>query len=167
MKPSWIIVTITAAVFVLLIASPSASAQSEQALSLTLLKTSIRTQNDTLTLITNEFQQAFLATKATCPSTATKGCTLRIEVSCVFEDTWYSGSETIQITISGASLPPIDPAAAVPFDGVAPQNPNWDAHTFHWMQRGVPIGAAVTVTVGVEGSGAANDRTETIELFKN
>jgi len=85
----------------------------------------------------------------------------------VFEDNWNSGSETINVTVTGASLPPVDPAAAVPIDGVVPQNPNWDARTFHWMQRSVPAGAKVTVNIGVEGSIAAYYRTETIELFKN
>lgn len=128
-------------------ASQYANAQSQQALSLTLLKTSIQTQDDTLSLISNEFQQAFLPAAATCPNItfAKNGCTLRIEVSCVFEDTWFSGSETINVTVMGASLPPVDPAAAIPMDGVAPNNPNLDAHTFHWMQRSIPAGATVTV----------------------
>ena len=159
-------ITISAAVLsVVFMASQGGSAQSQQALSLTLLKTSIQTQDDTLILTTDVFEQAFLPATETCPTTAKHGCTLRIEVSCVFEDTWGNGSETIIVTVTGVSLPPVDPAAAVPVDGVAVTN--LDAHTFHWMQRSVPAGAKVTVNIGVEGTTAALYRSETIELFKN
>ena len=75
-------------------------------------------------------------------------------MSCVFEDTWGNGSETINVTVTGAGLPPVDPAAAVPVDGAAVTN--LDAHTFHWMQRSVPAGAEVTVNIGVEGTTAAS-----------
>lgn len=162
---SWVCITFAVAVaFVAL--TPCANAQ-EQALGLTLLKTSIRTEVDTIDLITNEFQPAFPPTKETCPTTATKGCTLRIEVSCIFVDTWASGSETINVTVTGAGLPSVDPAAAIPIDGAVTQNDQWDAHTFHWMQRSVPAGATVTVNIGVEGAGSAGDRAETVELLKN
>ncbi|MFZ0824022.1 MAG: hypothetical protein WAM87_10225 [Terriglobales bacterium] len=116
-------------------------------------------------MTTNVFTQAFLPATENCPTTAKNGCTLRIEVSCVFEDTWGNGSQTVNVTVTGASLPPVDPAPAVPVDGAAVTND--DAHTFHWMQRSVPAGAKLTVTVGIEGEIAAIYRTETIELFKN
>lgn len=149
-------------------AMPGARAQSEEALGLTLVKTSMRTQNDSVTLNPIVFQQAFQPTTGACPASATHGCTLRIEVSCIFENTDFSGSETINVTVSSkANLPAIDPAASVPVDGVAASSPNWDAHTFHWMQRNIPAGASLSVAVGVEGNGTALYRTETIELFTN
>ena len=133
---SWIAISATV-LSVVFMASQCATAQSEQALNLTLLKTSIQTQADTLILTTNVFTQAFLPATENCPTTAKNGCTLRIEVSCVFEDTWGNGSQTVNVTVTGASLPPVDPAPAVPVDGAAVTND--DAHTFHWMQRSVAL----------------------------
>jgi hypothetical protein len=72
---SWIIPISAIVLCVVFIASQCASAQEEQALNLTLLKTSIQTQSDDLT-INNNGVQAFPNITLTCPKTATKGCTL-------------------------------------------------------------------------------------------
>jgi hypothetical protein len=146
-------------------ANDSVAAQSQQAVGLKLFQTSINTQNDLLPLISNVFEQAFLPTAVHCPMIATNGCTLRIDVSCVFEDTGYPPSETINVSVTGASLPPVDPDASVSVDGV-PQI-NFDARSFQWVQRSVPAGATATVSVQVEGNGSAFDRTETIDVFRN
>ena len=56
---SWIAIS-AAALSVVFMATQSANVQSQQALSLTLLKTSIQTQDDTLILTTDVFERAFL-----------------------------------------------------------------------------------------------------------
>jgi hypothetical protein len=151
----------------LLLTASLAGAQSEEALGLTLLKTSMRTQNDSVTLITQIFQDVFQPSSGTCPASAVKGCTLKIDVSCIFQDNYFGNSETIQVSVSGPSLPTVDPAQAVPVDGVAASSPNWDARHFTWMQRNIPAGATVTVNIGVAGSGSVLYRTETLTLFQN
>jgi hypothetical protein len=158
---------IATAVIGLLVLAPLASAQSESALNLTPLKTSMRTQSDSLALVQNVFLEAFPTTNGSCPASASNGCTLRIDVSCLFQDTLFGESESINIDITGKNLPAIDPLATVPIDGVAATNPNWDSRQFTWMQRQIPAGSSFSVTIGIAGSGTAYLRTATLELFKN
>jgi hypothetical protein len=163
-----------AVLFVVLMASlECANAQSEQALGLKLLQTSIQTQLDVLSLTDAGFSPAFLPATETCPINAKNGCTLRIDVSCELETADTLNVEIFNVTVTGASLPPVDPAAEVQVT-VAAGNPFWDTRSFHWMQRSVPAGATVTVGIGVAAEsiggvygGAVSYRTETIELFKN
>jgi hypothetical protein len=164
---SWAAVSVAAAMSVASIFSaPSASAQ-QQALGLTLLRTFIRTQNNQFLLQPSSFTQAFLPTTATCPTTATRGCTLRIEVSGTFDATVYPGSVTAEVTITGGSgLPGVDPDGQVEVMGT-PSN-GYEARSFQWMQRSIPAGIRVTVSVLFEGGGVyALDRTETIQLLRN
>jgi len=136
----------------------------EQALNLTLLKTFIRTQNNTLSLTQNEMP-AFLPTAVDCPTTAKRGCTLEIEIAGQF------AGNLIQITVAvsdGLSLPGIDPAAIIVVCGAGC---NSDTEPFQWMQRGIPAGTKTTVTVDLadnyNSSSLVSNRTETIQLFKN
>jgi hypothetical protein len=155
------------AMAVVFFATLNANAQSQQAHGITLLGSSIETQSDSLTLISEVFLEAFPSFDVPCPKTATKGCTLRIDVSAVFQDTLASGAENVMVTVTGANLPPVDPSPVIPIDGVAPESQSFDARSFRWMQRSVPAGATVTVTVGAEGGGSLYYRTATVDLFKN
>jgi hypothetical protein len=171
MRPTLIAASFAAAVSLMSAFAPSASAQQEQALNLTLLKTSIRTQSDDLT-ITNNPVQAFPNTTVTCPKTATKGCTLAIEVASMLYWDSSANEDTATLTVTGASLPRVDPAASIAMDGIYYGNYQWAAFDFRWMQRAVPAGAQVTVNIqfvsgGTADSGEASSRTETVELFKN
>jgi hypothetical protein len=139
----------------------------EQALSLTLLKTSIRTQNDILNLSQNG-TQAFLPTVVGCPATAKKGCTLEIDISSQFLSTNDAGV-LITVTVSGSGLPGIDPDATITVCGECGDSTS----PFQWMQRSVPAGTKATVTVEFRMPSAgsttaqAADRIETIKLFRN
>jgi hypothetical protein len=117
-----------AAICVLL--GTAATAQ-EQALNLTLLKTFIRTQNDSFNLMADG-TEAFLPTKVRCPASANKGCTLKIEISGTFTGiSGYSNNAMITVMVSdGSGLPGIDPAPSIttcPNCGVD------DTRTFQWM----------------------------------
>jgi len=93
------------AMAVVFFATLNANAQSQQAHGITLLGSSIETQSDSLTLISEVFLEAFPSFDVPCPKTATKGCTLRIDVSAVFQDTLASGAENVMVTVTGANLP--------------------------------------------------------------
>jgi hypothetical protein len=167
----WIAVSFAVAVSVMFALSLSATAQQEQALNLTLLKTSIRTQSDDLT-ITNNPVQAFPNTTVTCPKTATKGCTLAIDVASMLYCDSLANADNATVTVTGASLPPVDPGASISMDGIYYGNYQWAVFDFRWMQRAVPAGAQVKVNIqfvsgGTADSGEAGSRTETVELFKN
>lgn len=135
--------------------------QTEQALNLKPYRTFIRTQNDLLTL-TVDPQQAFLSTSVTCPSTATKGCTLKVAVSGRFGGV-SSQCDTETLTIAGGGQPP-DPDSSISVD-CSSQNP--EVRTFQWMQRSVPAASTESVTVQFTGSGQAYDRTEVIDVYTN
>lgn len=142
----------------------TAGGAQEQALNLTLLKTFIRRQNNTLSLTQNEMP-AFLPTAVDCPTTAKRGCTLEIQIAGQF------GGNLIQITVAvngGLGMPGIDPSASIIVCGFG-CNP--DTEPFQWMQRGIPAGTKATVTVEFEdnynSSSQAYNRTETIQFFKN
>jgi hypothetical protein len=145
----------------------TAAGAQEHALSLTLLKTSIRTQNDVLNL-QQTGMQAFLPTVMICPATAKKGCTLEIEVSSTFLSTNDAGI-LVTVAVTGAGLPGIDPDATLNVCDECSE----DTRTFQWMQRSIPTGTKATVTVefAVPSAGSpeaqATDRTETVQLFKN
>jgi hypothetical protein len=157
--------TLWIGVLCVLLATGAARAGTKaQALNLTLLKTFIRTQNDTLQLGSGG-QQGFLPTVVDCPTTAKKGCSLEIQVSGQF------AGNNIEITVAvsdGAGLPAINPAASIYVCGAGCDA---DTEPFQWMQRGIPTGTKATVTVEFEdnynSSSQALDRTETIQLFKN
>jgi hypothetical protein len=155
------------AMAVVFFATLNANAQSQQALGISLLGSSIETQSDSLTLISEVFLEAFPSFVVPCPKTATKGCTLRIDVSAVYQDSLASGAENIMVTVSGANLPPVDPSPTIPIDGIASESQSFDARSFRWMQRNVSAGATVTVTIGAEGGGSLSYRTATVDLFKN
>ncbi len=141
-----------------------ASAQ-EQAFNLTLLKTFVRTENNTLNL-SQSGTQAFLPTTVNCPTTAKKGCVLKIEVSSEFSNMNQNGA-SITVTVSdGSGLPGIDPNASIPSCNEC----GADNRTFQWMQRSLPARTKATVKVEfsqIDNQGQASNRTETIELFKN
>jgi hypothetical protein len=153
-----------AALYVLLVA---AAHTQEQALSLTLLKTSLRTQNNPVTLSTTA-QQVFLPTVVTCPVIPKNACTLKIEVSGAFVGVQTDETLYLTVTVIGTNLPAINPDATIPTCPTC--NPN-DTRTFQWMQRNVPAGTKATVTIQFSTSAnygtAVLDRTESIELFKN
>jgi hypothetical protein len=145
----------------------------EQALNLTLLKTFIRTRNDSFNL-SNSGTQAFLPTAVYCPTTAPKGCTLKIEVSGTFEEIVGGDQVSITVTVSGSGLPGVDPDATIETcpDSIADTQDTGcaatDTRTFQWMQRSVPAGTKAIVKVQFAASGGvALDRSETTELFKN
>ncbi len=137
----------------------------QRALGLTLLKTFMRTQNNSFPLQSSG-TQAFLPTVVACPTTALNGCTLRIEVSGTFENVTFN--EPVYIIVSdGPGLPGLDPDASI---STCFSCGGMDSRTFQWMQRSVPAGTKATVTVQFaqpESTGEALDRIETIELFKN
>lgn len=90
----------------LLLFAFSATAQNrQQALNLTLLTTSMQTADDTLAL-TNTYAHVFGTLDVTCPSTATNGCTIEIQVSSQFAYASGANPDTINIGVSGATLPP-------------------------------------------------------------
>jgi len=149
-------------------ATPIACAQQEQALNLTLLKTSIRTQNDGITL-TNNPVQVLPNTTVACPTTAKKGCTLTIDIGSQASYIGTGGNpDTAIVTVSGAKLPPVDPYSTVTMDmidygGGEPTVP----FSARWMQRGVRAGAHVTVNVQMSGNGVASSLIETVSVFEN
>jgi hypothetical protein len=101
----------------------------------------------------------------TCPATAPKGCTLKIEISAAFLDLNTGNAVFVTVIVSdGSGLPGIDPDASI----TTCESCGEDTRTFQWMQRSVPAGTKATVTVQFAAqSGQALDRTEAIELFKN
>jgi hypothetical protein len=153
----------------LALSAPGVQAQSsQQSLNLTPLKTSIRTQKDQVNL-GNSPVQIFVNTKMTCPTTATKGCTLGMGVVAIVSVDSNGGEVAVNVAVSGAKMPSIDPDSSIQVDGLYGKAM---ASTFSWMQRQVPTGATVTVNVQAEvtgnsSSGTAYDRTETVTLFKN
>lgn len=151
----------------LAVATDALAGSSEDALNLTLLRTYIRTQNDTLS-INNNPVQAFLPTVVTCPTTVPNGCTLRIEVSSVFQNvSSINTGVSVELIVTGSNLPGVDPDATLQ----ACPDCGDDMRTFQWMQRDVPSGTQVTVNVEfylpLNIGGQAVDRTETVELFRN
>jgi hypothetical protein len=156
------------AVAVSIFALPIAHAQQEQALNLTLLKTSIQTQNDDLTL-TNNGVQAFPNLTVSCPAALKKGCTLAIDIA---SQVYYEGTgqnlDSATVTITGAKLPPVDPSASVDMDTIyyGGGEPTV-AFSSRWMQRGVRSGHSVTVNIQMFGTGGATSRTETVSVFEN
>ena len=153
----------------LLLFAFSATAQNrQQALNLTLLTTSMQTADDTLAL-TNTYAHVFGTLDVTCPSTATNGCTIEIQVSSQFAYASGANPDTINIGVSGATLPPLAPDYAVVVDSIAScgNNCTWNAFGFQWMQRSVPAGETVTVSVKMRGSSSVGNRTETVQVFGN
>jgi hypothetical protein len=156
------------AVAVSIFALPCAYAQQEQALNLTLLKTSIQTQNDDLTL-TNDGIQAFPNLTVNCPAAVKKGCTLTIDIaSQVYYDGTGANLDTATVNVTGAKLPPVDPSASVDMDAIyyGGGEPTV-AFGSRWMQRGVRPGHSVTVNIQMFGTGGATARTETVSVFEN
>jgi hypothetical protein len=144
-----------------------ATAQRQQSLNLTLLTTSIQTQHDVLTL-QKQPVQVFPVLPVTCPATATNGCTLLIGISISASYTAQSGgfSQMLGASVTGAVLPPIDPAQLVNLDSI-PIEKYRSAWGFEWMQRDVPAGASVAVRVQAGGaSGTAGNRTETVQVYQ-
>ena len=139
----------------------------QAALSLTLSKTSIRTENNLLPLTTTSVA-AFSTTTATCPATHTKGCTLKVEVSSQF---WAIGAGNVaqaNVTVSGAGLT-VDPSSSVNVDSTSTGSLA-SVRTFQWMIRNVPAGSTQTVGInfGVNaGTANAGYRTATIGLYLN
>lgn len=134
---------------------------------LRLSRTWIRTRDDGLAIGT-ALTAAFASTSVTCPSTATKGCTIRVTVSSQF---WAIGAGNVarmNLSISGAGAA-VDPAALVNVDSTTTVGLA-SVRTFQWMKRNIPAGSAETVNIQFQvsaGTASAGFRTATIDLYLN
>ena len=132
---------------------------------LTLSKTIINTESGFLGLSSTP-AAAFGAAKFVCPTTHTKGCTIRLEVSSQF---WSIPVGSVaQVSVS-STRGTVNPASLVNVDGDTTGG-FASVHTFQWMISGITAGSTTTVTTSFDvssGTGSSGYRTETAELFLN
>jgi hypothetical protein len=145
----------------------AALAQEVGGSNLVLASTTIKANNQTLSLSATQVA-AFSATELTCPASHTKGCSIRIQVSSQFSNVVKGANGQLDVSING-NLFPVSPASLVGVargTGTAETGPA--SSTFDWVVLGVTAGTQVEINIDADvtsGTGTAGDRTATIQLY--
>ena len=144
-------------------------AQAEQnALNLKVFRTAITTLDNSLPLTTTA-TNAFTPLAVTCPTRPAAGCTIAVIVSSQFSNLDPGTAAQVNVTIvgPGGSVLPI---SLVNVDSNSSPAPTSSAHTFQWIKKDIPAGAAETVNVQFQvngGTANAGFRSRTVVLYKN
>jgi hypothetical protein len=144
----------------------AATAGQQVASNLTLVKTTVITENQTLTFTFNVVP-GFAPTTLVCPSAHKAGCTIKVEVSAQIFGVSLDNFADIDVDVTGPGKA-VEPHTFVSVYNGSPTN----ANTFQWMKTGIPAGSTQTVKIFFatdlpRGSASTGFRTATIQLYLN
>jgi hypothetical protein len=147
-----------------LLGAVDATTVADEASNLTLRRTYLKTQSQTVVLPAT-FTDAFTLTTVACPEDTVASCTVRVEVSIAFEEIEPGAVAAMRARVDGLTASP----GIVELDSMSAGTLG-NVRTFSWIRTGVAPGShTVDVEFGMAGTGAAaiaGPRTLTIDVYK-